>query len=169
VALALVLATAFVVRPSAGRAPARAASGPAPTEATAPPAVAPPTTVPQNCPVVASGDASVDITGDGCPDDVSIEDGVVTAGTARWAVGEPGDQLLVADWDCDGVATVAVVRPASGEVFVFGDWSDAAADLVATAVPDVSGAIAGEAVDDDADGCPALVVDTADGPVEVSP
>ena len=33
------------------------------------------------------------------------------------------------DWNCDGVATVAVVRPGSGEVFVFDGWAATGADL----------------------------------------
>ena len=31
-------------------------------------------------------------------------------------VGEAGDRVLLGDWDCDGVASPAVYRPATGEV-----------------------------------------------------
>lgn len=80
---------------------------------------------------------------------------VVDAG-ARYAVGDPGDAVAVADWDCDGIATPAVVRPSSGEVFVFDGWG---ADVEVTATTVVAGAV--EPVV--ADGCPALAVRTQDG------
>jgi hypothetical protein len=87
----------------------------------------------------------------------------VSVAGARWTVGEPGDSVLVGDWNCDGIATVAVLRPASGEVFVFDGWAATGTDLVATAVPSVAGARTAEAVDRDGDGCPELMVSLVDG------
>ncbi len=43
-------------------------------------------------------------------------------GAVRWRVGDPGDALVVGDWDCDGTATAAVVR-ASGETHLFDGWA----------------------------------------------
>jgi hypothetical protein len=94
---------------------------------------------------------------------VAITDGVVEVDGVRYGVGRPGDLLAVADWDCDGAATVALVRPDRGAVFVFDGWASVGADAVATAVTTVAGAVALAAEDPDGDGCGALVVTDAAG------
>jgi hypothetical protein len=53
---------------------------------------------------------------------IAIGSGVVTVGEHRLAVGTATDHLVVGDWDCDGVSTIAAVRPTTGEVFVFDGW-----------------------------------------------
>jgi hypothetical protein len=40
----------------------------------------------------------------------------------RVALGERGDQVLLGDWDCDGVDTPGLYRPAAGEVQYFDEW-----------------------------------------------
>ena len=48
---------------------------------------------------------------------------VTIAGEERtFRIGEPGDQLLLGDWDCDGIDTPAVYRPATGEVAYHDGW-----------------------------------------------
>jgi eukaryotic-like serine/threonine-protein kinase len=54
---------------------------------------------------------------------VRIDGTTVTVGTIRFAVGAPGDQVAVGDWDCDGNLTPAVLRPSTGEVFLFPGWA----------------------------------------------
>ncbi len=54
---------------------------------------------------------------------VVVGAGVVSVGDHRFAVGTPSDHLVVGDWDCDGIPTLAAVRPDTGEVFVFDHWS----------------------------------------------
>src|SRR4029450_12436128 len=73
------------------------------------------------CPVVAAPAADVD--GDGCPEALVVDGGGVSAGAARWTLGEPGDVIAVGDWDCDGRAAPALLRPATGDVFVFPGWA----------------------------------------------
>ena len=74
----------------------------------------------------------------------------------RWTVGDPGDVVVVGDWDCDGASTPAVVRPATGEVWVFAAWTpEPATERV------VDGAAS--AVVEHGDGCDRLVVRTEDG------
>lgn len=62
-----------------------------------------------------------DVDGDGCAERIRITAGFVSVDGVRYPVGGPGDQLAVGDWDCDGIATVAVVQP-EGRVYLFGDW-----------------------------------------------
>jgi hypothetical protein len=96
---------------------------------------------------------------------VAVRDGVVHADGTRWRVGEPADLAAVADWDCDGRATAAVVRPATGEVWVYDDWVPAGATATARPVPAVPGLVgaasARPVVDDE--GCARLEVATAGG------
>jgi hypothetical protein len=91
------------------------------------------------------GDLDVDINGDGCPDELEIGEGIVAAAGQRWSVGHPDDQLAVGDWDCDGVATPALLRQATGEVFVFDRWAGDD-DVATTATSVVADAAAIEAV-----------------------
>lgn len=114
------------------------------------------------CPPVTAGLAA-DIDGDGCPDALRIQAGRVTAGDTTWVVGRPGDAVAVADWDCDGTATVASLRPSTGEVFVFERWVTPGDELTVRALATVPGADGLRAVDDDGDGCAALTATEPDG------
>lgn len=53
---------------------------------------------------------------------VELGDGFVVVGDQHFAVGTGNEHLAFGDWDCDGTATVAAVRPSTGEVFVFDEW-----------------------------------------------
>ncbi|MDH3755091.1 MAG: hypothetical protein OEU32_14570 [Acidimicrobiia bacterium] len=103
----------------------------------------------------------VDTTADGCADRVSIADGVVTVNDRRYAVGVAGDRLAVGDWDCDGLATVAVVRPSSGEIFIFDAWAQRG-ELRAPLVAHLTRPAAPVAIEL-GDGCHDLAVDHEDG------
>ena len=67
------------------------------------------------------GDGARDVDGDGCAEEVRITDGFVSVDGVRYPVGAPGDQVAVGDWDCDGVATVALAQP-GGQIYVFEGW-----------------------------------------------
>lgn len=49
---------------------------------------------------------------------------VVTFDGRKWHVGEPGDVVVAGDWDCDGADTVALLRPGTGEIWSFPEWTD---------------------------------------------
>ncbi len=88
---------------------------------------------------------------------------VVSAGGNRYRVGQPGDQVLLGDWDCDGTATPALLRPGTGEVFVFEAW---ASDGPLVVEPVVQVPAADALVSEvSAGGCPSLVVRTVGGNV----
>ena len=102
------------------------ASLPAPPAGTSvePPRVAPPPQPPQpggaaGCRPVAGGFR--DVTGDGCAEQIDLTAGFVSVDGTRYPIGAAGDQVAVGDWDCDGVATVALVQ-SGGQVYVFDSW-----------------------------------------------
>ncbi len=68
-------------------------------------------------------DPGVDVDGDRCPDEVGIAGTRIRAAGKTFAVGRAGDHVAVRDWDCDGTATPGLVRPATGEVFLFASWA----------------------------------------------
>lgn len=129
-------------------------TAPAQSSTTAPPTSLgspPPTT--SSCPPGPTGGPDVD--GDRCGDDVRIDDDVVIVDGRRYRVGAPGDVIALGDWDCDGIATAAVLRPSTGSVHVFAAW--AAPGQRASAV--VLGTV---------DGATGIVASTECGPPRVS-
>jgi hypothetical protein len=121
------------------------------------------------CPVVAAPAADVD--GDRCPEALVVDGGGVSAGAARWTLGQPGDVIAIGDWDCDGRAAPALLRPATGDVFLFPGWAAEGEPVTVEARDRLPGAVAirGERAQD---GCDDLVVDLGSGAtatVEVRP
>ena len=47
---------------------------------------------------------------------------VIEHGGRRYAIGAAGDFVEVGDWNCDGQATAAIVRPSTGGVVLFDAW-----------------------------------------------
>jgi hypothetical protein len=96
-------------------------------------------------------------------DPVHVEDGrVVVAGTQRFTAGEPGDRVVVGDWDCNGTRTVAVLRPSTGAVFVFDEWATDQSDVSVPATARVPGAVDLQARTRE-DGCSSIVAVRLDG------
>ena len=75
-------------------------------------------------------------------------DGRIEHAGRRYAVGEPGDVVLLGDWDCDGTSSPAVHRPATGQVWRFDAWPETATPLapavVSTGAADVAVRRSGE-------------------------
>jgi eukaryotic-like serine/threonine-protein kinase len=105
---------------------------PAPTALVARVAPAPPPERPAcaDAPVARAGGGqrlAVDPTGRGCTVPLLWDEGVATVHvggneTRRYALGGPGDRLLIGDWDCTGAESAALYRPTTGEVFLFDGW-----------------------------------------------
>lgn len=109
---------------------------------TNPPTTTAPTTSVPGCPSVRGPGADLD--GDGCPDAVQVRGTTLSAGEARFRIGSEGDRLAVGDWTCRGTATAALVRPRTGEVFVFSTWAgrgQAVSVAPVAVVPGVSGPV----------------------------
>lgn len=117
------------------------------------PVVEPVAAAPAPVPVVSVGPTSTVVA------EATPTTAVVEVDGARYGVGEPGDHVLVDDWDCDGTTTAAVVRSSTGEVFVFDAWPAAGEPMSVAPVARVEGAVAAEP----GPGCTALVVTAADG------
>ncbi|MBW3555996.1 MAG: hypothetical protein KY454_03555 [Actinobacteria bacterium] len=88
---------------------------------------------------------SADVDGDGCPDTVEVADGIIRAGPRRWAVGASDDVIVLGDWNCDQIKTPALLRPATGALFVFDRWATDAEPQPGRPVRVVVGAVALEA------------------------
>src|SRR5437660_5157297 len=128
-ALACAVLAGRAVAPDAGAAhPSPATAGPPPC-----PAVA---TAPEY-----SNALRADVDGDGCDDALSFSDGVLVAGPVRMRLGGAGAQVAVGRWTC-GAPTVALLRPATGEVFRFDGWATAGRAVPAVALGRVDGAVA---------------------------
>jgi len=93
---------------------------------------------------------------------------VVRVGSRHWRVARAADVVAVGDWDCDEVATPAVLRPATGEVWAFDTWAGPGEAVTARAVGRVEGAMAIAAVPPAAAGaCATLELRLASGAREV--
>ncbi len=86
----------------------------APVETTSQPPSSPPCAVP-----VDPSDGAL-----GCAEPITVVGTFVTVGSHRFEVGQPGDEVVVGDWDCDGTVTPALLRASTGDVFVFPGWAD---------------------------------------------
>ena len=112
------------------------------------------------CPAVAS--PAADVNGDGCPESLIVDGATITAGQAQWTLGEPGDVAAVGDWDCDGAASAALLRPSTGDVFVFPAWAEAGDPVSVRPITRIAGAT-GIRATPARDGCDGLVVDLQAG------
>jgi len=79
----------------------------------------------------------------------------------RYGLGAPGDIVVIGDWDCDGIATPALLRLADRTVAVFDRWPEPEATLPASVASIAPGAIGLETVDNE--GCHRLRVLETDG------
>lgn len=100
--------------------------------------------------------AGPDVDGDGCGDDTEVVGHLIRHGATWFRVGDPGDAVVLGHWGCAEVATPAVLRPATGEVFVFDRWPtpDEAVHVVSSSMaPDGATSL----VRGEQDGCDAPV------------
>jgi hypothetical protein len=89
---------------------------------------------------------------------VRLEDG--DAEPARYGLGQPGDRLLLGDWECDGVDTAALYRPSTGEVIEFASWAPPGTEVrPAATVTAAAEGVPSVADEGGPDGCDAVVVE----------
>lgn len=120
-----------------------------PRAVAAPPSTARPTTV-ARCDAGAVPEplrpavGHADVNGDGCADaihwepDTAVLSWVDAGRVHRLQVGEPDDQLLLGDWDCNATTTVGLYRPRTGETFQFSTWASDGTQIDAAAGPPLS-------------------------------
>jgi hypothetical protein len=115
------------------------------------------------------GEGSVVAVTDARPSATSVpvvNDGrIIVVGTRRFVAGVAGDRVTVGDWNCDGVETLALLRPATGALFVFEEWASEGADLSVSPTRTIVGAV-DVLARDRGDGCSTLVVVHIEGTEE---
>ncbi len=92
---------------------------------------------------------------------------VVTVGDGppvRYRLGRTGDQLLLADWDCDGDPDPVLYRPTSGGLYRFHDWPTTAAGTASEPVVLLPADEVAVVADRDGDGCADIGVGAIGGP-----
>ncbi len=88
---------------------------------------------------------------------------------SRFRLGRVGDLIEMGDWDGDGVPTPALLRPSTGEVFVFERWPSPTHPLTNPPVTVVAGAVSARRRHS-ADGTDRLVISRHSGrPVPIEP
>jgi len=83
----------------------------------------------------------------------------------RIGLGEPGDQLILGDWDCDGVDTPGLYKPPGGVVQYFDVWPSVADQAYQPdKVETVDGAGRAELAEGNGSRCDRISVDAAAAP-----
>lgn len=100
----------------------------------------------------------------GCGTEFAVIGNLVRVDGTWFEAGAPGDVVRVGDWNCDGMPTPAVLRPTTGDVFVFDSWAgEEGGDLELAPAASARGAV-GLAAERTGD-CDTLVGLDADGAV----
>lgn len=152
---------------SAAPAPSTVAADPSTSTRNSTPTSTPMTDPPEGA---TSGCATVDpsrpdVDGDRCGDEVRTDGNRVQVAGRTYRIGRDGDRVAVGDWDCDGAATVALLRPDTGEVHVFDGWASTGGPLDAVAWGRVDG---GVSISTPADGCGPPEITTLSGSVRTA-
>ena len=79
------------------------------------------------------------------------------AGGSQYEVGQLGDQVVVADWACTGEPTTALLRPSTGDVYLFDALPGRGETVTGHRVATVADAVALD-TDDANQACPPLTV-----------
>jgi hypothetical protein len=75
------------------------------------------------------------------PSGVKVAGNTVERDGVRWTVGRPDDVLAVGDFACNGSITAAVLRPATGQVWLFAEWAGERAPIAGYPLAKVPGAV----------------------------
>jgi hypothetical protein len=87
--------------------------------------------------------------------------GVLTVGAEHFAIGGPGDAVVLGRWTCQKSATVVLLRAATGSVWVFSGWASPGRSMRAVAAGHVPSFVAARSIP--AGRCDDLLVTRADG------
>lgn len=118
---------------------------------------------PRNVCAPVAADLRGDLDGDGCPEELSVDGGLLVSTGGRVSLGIDATTAITGDWACTGGATLAVLDRATGTVFHFPRWAQERTPVVAEKIAVVPRAVSLLTRDSDGDGCEELVALTADG------
>lgn len=123
---------------------------------------------PPGCAQTATPYADVD--GDGCPDEIAIAAGAINVAGHHFVMSvDPADVVVVGDWDCDGVATPAVLRVPSGAIDAVDHWpTNDEPNITARRITVIEGATGAEARPRAEPGCATLAVGSPAGVHDVT-
>ncbi len=88
--------------------------------------------------------------------------GVLVVGPRHYLVGADDDQAIAAEWGCAGPTRLVLLRPSTGELFVFGSWARAGHDVRAAPAGRVTPG-SRLSTTTDAAGCPVARTTSPDG------
>jgi hypothetical protein len=72
---------------------------------------------------------------------IVVQGNVVERDGERWTVGQAGDVVVVGSWGCDGERVPAVLRPATGRIWIFDGWSATGEPVAGRTLTSVPGAV----------------------------
>ena len=84
----------------------------------------------------------VDTDGDGCGDAVELTDASVRINGETFTVGNGGDKLALGRWTCTDQYTLGLLRPSTGQIYVFKTWPERGQDALPQAISQVDNATA---------------------------
>lgn len=108
-----------------------------------------------------------DIDGDGCGDNVELGDSTIKVNDETFTVGNPGDSLAIGRWKCTSGQHLALLRPSTGQVYVFDNWPARGETASPRQVETIKGARSIASAS--AKSCDRIAVTTARGSVIIDP
>lgn len=104
-----------------------------PVPSTTIPSTVPPTSAASTTAPTASSTSAASTTVPGLPPTTSAAPVIVIHDGRRYGIGTAGDQVVLGDWDCDGVATPALLDRGRGLIARFDSWPAAGEAIAAGA------------------------------------
>ena len=88
-----------------------------------------------------SRDAAGRASGGSCLERYQVDGTTIRVSGRSYTIGQPGDHVAIGDWDCNGTTTPGLIRPATGEIFLFERWAGSAAEISIAPTATVRGAL----------------------------
>lgn len=124
---------------------------------------------PGNACVAIASELRGDLDGDGCPEILSLEGGLLVSAGGRVSLDIDPSTAVTGDWTCAGGPTLAVLDRVTGTVFHFPRWASQLTPVSAETIVVVPGAVSLLSRDSNGDGCDELLALTKAGSEVAAP